>query len=68
MPSIKQEVAAEDTAALEIAPGMNRWRFGTGEGLIGVDDIILLGFVHISQGKITPLLSLRPDFCQSTIF
>ncbi|KZV66956.1 hypothetical protein PENSPDRAFT_68598 [Peniophora sp. CONT] len=46
----------------DVELGMEQWRFGTGEGLIGIDDIILLGFVHVSQGKITPLLGLREDF------
>ena len=41
---------------------MNQWVFGEGTGLIGINDIVLLGFVHVSQGKITPLLGLREDF------
>ncbi|VDC05493.1 unnamed protein product [Peniophora sp. CBMAI 1063] len=41
---------------------VRQWVFGSGEGQISLDDIMLLGFVHISQGKITPLLGLRESF------
>ncbi|VDC05489.1 unnamed protein product [Peniophora sp. CBMAI 1063] len=39
-----------------------RWRMGSGPGYIGSGDIVLLGIVFVSQGKITPLLRVRGDF------
>ena len=39
-----------------------RWIFGSSAGCIRVSDIILLGVVFVSPGKITPLLQVRSDY------
>ena len=39
-----------------------RWIFGSSAGCIRVSDVILLGVVFVSPGKITPLLQVRSDY------
>ncbi|VDB99983.1 unnamed protein product [Peniophora sp. CBMAI 1063] len=38
------------------------WRFGAGVGCLQAEDIILLGIVFVSPGKVTPLLKARSDY------
>ncbi|KZV64716.1 hypothetical protein PENSPDRAFT_757020 [Peniophora sp. CONT] len=53
-----------ETATFHAEVGREQWRFG--HGYIGIDDIIVLGFVHVSPGRVTPLLALRENFCRSS--
>ena len=39
-----------------------RWIFGPSTGCISLADVILLGVVFVSPGKITPLIQVRSDF------
>ncbi|KZV71590.1 hypothetical protein PENSPDRAFT_751685 [Peniophora sp. CONT] len=45
-----------------------RYIIGTGAGHISVRDVILLGFIFVSPGRIMPLLQLRPDFGVFAVF
>ncbi|KZV66136.1 hypothetical protein PENSPDRAFT_689250 [Peniophora sp. CONT] len=39
-----------------------RWRIGVRPGYISVRDVILLGIVFVTPGRVMPLLQLRPEF------
>ncbi|KZV66149.1 hypothetical protein PENSPDRAFT_100091 [Peniophora sp. CONT] len=39
-----------------------RWRIGAGPGQISASDVMLLGIVFVSHGRVMPLLQVRPDF------
>ncbi|VDB98846.1 unnamed protein product [Peniophora sp. CBMAI 1063] len=39
-----------------------RWKIGSGVGCIGAEDVMLLGIVFVSPGKVTPLLRVRDDY------
>lgn len=38
------------------------WKFGTAADCIQVGDVILLGIIFVSPGKVTPLLRLRSHY------
>ncbi|KZV67027.1 hypothetical protein PENSPDRAFT_755218 [Peniophora sp. CONT] len=40
----------------------SRYKIGTGLGYISIHDVILLGIVFVSPGRVMPLLQLGPDF------
>ncbi|KZV66146.1 hypothetical protein PENSPDRAFT_655153, partial [Peniophora sp. CONT] len=39
-----------------------RWRIGSQDGYISAKDVILLGVVFVSPGRVMPLLQVRTDF------
>ena len=39
-----------------------QWRIGTRPGHISQSDVIILGIVYVSPGRVMPLLQLRADF------
>ncbi|KZV67021.1 hypothetical protein PENSPDRAFT_667332 [Peniophora sp. CONT] len=40
----------------------SRYKIGTRPGYIGVQDVLLLGIVFVSPGRVMPLLQLRPEY------
>ncbi|KZV61071.1 hypothetical protein PENSPDRAFT_759655 [Peniophora sp. CONT] len=46
-----------------LVPGKSgNWRVGTGPGCLSVGDIVLVGIVYVSRGRIMPLLQVRADY------